>query len=85
RRVGLQPQGRAPVREHSELTNDSGEGIGKVTSGGFSPSLSKPIAMGYVDAEYTPPGTEIAAIVRDKPLPMQVAKLPFVKQRYYRG
>ncbi len=85
RRVGLQPQGRAPVREDAVIVDNSAKTIGKVTSGGFSPSLSKPIAMGYVDADYIEPGTEIAAIVRDKPLPIEVAKLPFVKQRYYRG
>jgi len=85
RRVGLQPQGRAPVRENAVIVDSSENIVGKVTSGGFSPSLSKPIAMGYVDAEYTEAGTEIAAIVRSKPIPLQVTKVPFVKQRYYRG
>ncbi len=85
RRVGLQPQGRAPVREHAELINDSGDRIGAVSSGGFSPSLGKPIAMGYVDTAHAEVGTNVAALVRGKSLPVQVTKLPFIQQRYYRG
>ena len=85
KRVGLRPQGRAPVREGVELTDLEGRIIGQVTSGGFGPSVGGPIAMGYVETAFAAPDTEIYALVRGKPMPVTVAKMPFVKQRYYRG
>ena len=85
RRVGLRPEGRAPVREGSELQNDKGETVGKVTSGGFGPTLGGPVAMGYVSAELASEGTALLAVVRGKPLPCRVATLPFVKHNYFRG
>jgi aminomethyltransferase len=85
RRVGLLPEGRAPVREGTELTDESGRGIGTVTSGGFGPTLGAPVAMGYVEIALAKPGTALQALVRGKALPVQVAKMPFVAQRYYRG
>lgn len=84
-RVGLLPQGRAPVREGVELTDTDGNSIGKVTSGGFGPTVGSPIAMGYVASDFASVGTEISAQVRGKSLPLKVAKLPFVEQNYYRG
>ena len=85
RRVGLQPQGRAPVREGAELQNDKGEVVGKVTSGGFGPTAGAPIAMGYVTAGLAAEGTPLNAMVRGKPLPCRVAALPFVPHNYFRG
>ena len=85
RRVGLLPEGRAPVREGAELTDESGRKIGTVTSGGFGPTLGAPVAMGYVETALAKPGTALQAQVRGKALPVQVAKMPFVAQRYYRG
>jgi len=58
--------------------------IGKITSGGFGPTLNGPIAMGYVDAAHAAPGTQLTLIVRDKPLPARVAELPFVPNRFVR-
>jgi len=84
-RVGLLPQGRAPVREGAELTDNTGRVIGHVTSGGFGPSVGAPVAMGYVETAFAAPDTEIQALVRGKSIPLKVAKLPFVQQRYYRG
>lgn len=84
RRVGIRPSGRAPVREGAVLTDNEGEEIGKVTSGGFGPSVGGPVAMGYVDREHAKPGTAVAAIVRDKPLEAEVAKLPFVQTNYHK-
>lgn len=84
-RVGLAPQGRAPVREGAEITDDSGEVVGRVTSGGFGPSVEHPIAMGYVARGLTGPGTSLSARVRGKALAVKVHKLPFVKQNYHRG
>jgi len=84
KRVGLLPEGRAPVRDGTELVVN-GSPVGKVTSGGFGPSLGGPLAMGYVETGSAKPGTRLEAIVRGKPLPVRVAPLPFVKTNYYRG
>ena len=85
RRVGLQPEGRAPVREGTVLQNDQGEVIGKVTSGGFGPTVGAPVAMGYVDTGLAAEGTTLQAVVRGKPLPCRVAALPFVPHNFFRG
>lgn len=85
RRVGLLPQGRAPVREGAELVDAEGKVIGKVTSGGFGPTLGAPMAMGYVDEAHAKVGSEVWAVVRGARIPAVVARTPFVPQRYYRG
>ena len=85
KRVGLRVNGKAPVREGAIIVDEEGNAVGRVTSGGFAPSLGVPVAMGYVRADLAAEGTQVAALVRDKPLPMTVAKTPFVPQRYYRG
>ncbi len=85
KRVGLIGQGKAPIREGAELVNDQGEPVGIVTSGSFGPSIGTPVAMGYVATEYAALETEVFALVRGKKLPMNVAKAPFVEQRYFRG
>ena len=84
RRVGLLPEGRAPAREGSEIATPDGTVVGKVTSGGFGPTLNGPCAMGYVDPAYAATGTPLALIVRGKPLPATVAAMPFVPNRYKR-
>ena len=85
RRVGLKPEGRAPAREGTEITDPDGRPIGKVTSGGFGPSVDGPVAMGYVETAFATDGTELRLVVRGKPLPARVAKLPFVAPGYKRG
>lgn len=85
RRVGLDIDGRAPVREGAPVMSDTGEEIGTVTSGGFGPSVEKPVAMAYVQSSYAQPGSEVSAIVRDKPRPAKVCRLPFIKPGYFRG
>ena len=85
KRVGLKPEGRAPVREGSDLQNRDGAKVGRVTSGGFGPTLGGPVAMGYVERDLAVPGTLLEAMVRGKPQAIEVVKLPFVPQRYYRG
>lgn len=85
RRVGILPAGRAPVREGTELVNGEGHPVGSVTSGGFGPSVGGPVAMGYVETQFGKIGSELYALVRNKQLPVSVAKMPFVPQRYYRG
>jgi len=83
RRVGIQPLGRAPAREGVEIQID-GQRVGTVTSGGFGPSVEKPVAMGYVAAAHTAPGTKIDLIIRGKAHPAEVAALPFVQANYKR-
>ncbi|MFG1498151.1 glycine cleavage system aminomethyltransferase GcvT [Saccharospirillum sp. HFRX-1] len=85
KRVGLLGQGRAPVREGTELFNADGAKIGIVTSGTFGPSVAAPVAMGYVDAAYSALDTAVFAEVRGKQLPMTVSKMPFVAPGYVRG
>jgi len=84
-RVGLLPGGRAPVREGAELVDADEQPAGQVTSGGFGPTAGRPVAMGYVSSPHAQPGTVLQARVRGKLLPVTVAELPFVIQRYYRG
>jgi aminomethyltransferase len=85
RRVGIKPEGRQPAREGSEIRAADGAPIGKVTSGGFGPSVGAPIAMGYVEPSYAEPGTAVTLLVRDRELPARVAALPFVPHRYHRA
>lgn len=85
KRVGLVALERIPVREHVELQDAQGQRIGEVTSGLLGPTIDKPIAMGYVDASCASPGTRVNAIVRGKPVAMEVTTMPFVPNRYYRG
>ena len=85
KRVGLVALERIPVREHTELQDPQGRRIGEVTSGLLGPTIDKPVAMGYVESHFAAPGTPVHAIVRGKPVPMEVRAMPFVPNRYYRG
>jgi aminomethyltransferase len=85
KRVGLIALERIPVRDHTELQDGQGNRIGEVTSGLLGPTIDKPVAMGYVDAAFSALGTQVVAIVRGKPVPMEVSAMPFVPTRYYRG
>ena len=86
RRVGLKPEGRAPVREGAALFADaaSSEQIGAVTSGGFGVSLNAPVAMGYLPTARAAAGTQIFAELRGQRLPLKVAATPFVPNTYKR-
>jgi aminomethyltransferase len=84
RRVGLRPEGRAPVREGAGLFDAEGRTVGLVTSGGFGPSVGAPVAMGLVADVLAVPDTQLFAEVRGKRLPVRVAALPFVPHRYVR-
>jgi aminomethyltransferase len=86
RRVGLKPDGKAPVRSHAKLFADA-EGsreIGEVTSGTFGPNAEGPVAMGYVPTALSAVGTQIFAEVRGKFLAVTVTALPFVTPTYKR-
>ena len=84
KRVGLRPDGRAPVRAHARIMDSNGEAIGEVTSGGFGPSVGAPVAMGYVASAHAAPGTPVTVEARGKTVPATVAKLPFVELRYFK-
>jgi aminomethyltransferase len=83
RRVGLRVEG-APAREGAEITDQSGVVVGRVTSGGFSPTLNAPIAMGYAPPALAEPGAELGVIVRGRQQPARVTSMPFVPHRYRR-
>jgi aminomethyltransferase len=84
RRVGIRPEGRAPAREGTPIHRPAGDVVGTVTSGGFGPTVAGPVAMGYVPAELATPGTRLDLIVRGKPMPAEVVKLPFIEPSYKR-
>jgi len=85
KRVGLIARERVPVREHVMLHNAQGERVGEVTSGLLGPTANQPIAMAYVQTQYTTTGTLLNAMVRGKAVPMCVSAMPFVPTRYFRG
>lgn len=83
KRVGIVPDGKAPAREGTEIMKD-GVVIGRVTSGGFGPSVNGPVAMGYVTREFAAPDTTVELMVRGKALPARIVALPFVPNRFVR-
>ncbi len=85
KRVGVRPEGRAPARAGTVITDARGAAIGVVTSGGFGATVGGPVAMGYVATDHSEPGTRVNLIVRDKPVEAAVASLPFVRPNYHRG
>ena len=85
KRVGLRPEGRAPVREGAMVLAADGSQIGTVTSGGFGPTVGAPIAMGYVGAPYAETGTPLQLSGRRGPEPARVAAMPFVPHNYFRA
>ena len=84
RRVGFDVDGRQPVREGARVLDDEGNEVGRITSGGFSPSLQRPIAMGYVASSLAEIGTSLKLEQRSKLFEARVAALPFVPHRYHR-
>jgi glycine cleavage system T protein (aminomethyltransferase) len=82
RRVGIRPEDRAPARDGTEIRDAAGRPIGRITSGGFGPSLGGPVAMGYVESAASAPGTALGLVVRGTTRPARVAALPFVPHRY---
>jgi aminomethyltransferase len=83
KRVGIRPEGRAPAREGAEIMAE-GRVIGRVTSGGFGPSVNGPVAMGYVETQFAAGGTKLDLMVRGQALPAMVAPMPFVPHTYKR-
>ena len=85
KRVGLLVEGRQPVREGATVVDADGSDVGRVTSGGFAPSVGAPIAMAYVPAAMATPGTTVQVAQRGKVHQATVAPMPFVPHRYFRG
>jgi aminomethyltransferase len=85
KRVGLKALARIPVREHTELQSATGERLGEVTSGLLGPTIDQPIAMGYVPPTHAALGSQVNAMVRGKPVQMEVVAMPFVPTNYFRG
>ena len=83
KRVGIRPDGKAPVRAHTPLHGSDDISVGEVTSGGFGPSVGAPIAMAFLPGSLATPGTQLKAQVRNKALPVTVCRLPFVPHRYH--
>lgn len=83
-RVGLSVKEGAPAREGAEIADQDGNVIGKITSGGPSPTLGRNVAMGYVASKYAELGTDLKVIVRGKAAAAEVVAMPFVATRYYR-
>ena len=84
-RVGILPAGRPPARDGTEILSENGEQIGIVTSGGYAPTLKRPIAMGYVPPLYAEPTTSVRLRVRGALLDARVVTLPFVPHSYRRS
>jgi len=85
KRVGLTALERIPVRDHTALHSLDGAPVGEVTSGLLGPTINQPVAMGYLPPELAAIGTRVNAMVRGKPVPMEVTAMPFVPARYHRG
>ena len=83
--VGIKPLGKLPAREGTQILSKNGKIIGEITSGGYSPSLQAPIAMGYINAEILQKNSEILLNVRGNSLPAEIVSLPFVEHKYFRG
>ncbi len=84
-RVGIKPEGRLIAREKTKIFNETELPIGEITSGTFGPSINGPIAMGYVDKEFSKIDTKILLEVRGKKHPANICKLPFYKKSYVKG
>jgi len=84
KRVGFAVEGRQPVREGARVLDGEGNEVGRITSGGFSPSLQRPIAMGYVASHLGEPGTGLKLEQRSKLFEAEVVAMPFVPHRYHR-
>ena len=84
-RVGIKPEGRIIAREKTKIFNQLDVHIGEVTSGTFGPSVNGPVAMGYIENEFSKKNTKVFLEVRGKKHPANVCGLPFYKKRYVKG
>jgi aminomethyltransferase len=83
-RKGFKIAGKMPIREGVEILNDNNESVGKITSGGYGPSVGGPVAMGYIQSECNNSETALHVLVRGRNHDISIEKLPFVEHRYYK-
>ena len=83
--VGLLPEGKMPVRDGAIIQDENGTQVGYVTSGGFGPTLNKPISIARLETKVSNSQSKLFALVREKKIAVEIIKLPFVKHNYYRG
>ena len=84
-RVGIKPEGRIIAREKTKIFNQSDVHIGEITSGTFGPSVNGPVAMGYVENEFSKKNTKVFLEVRGKKYAASICSLPFYKKSYVKG
>jgi aminomethyltransferase len=85
KRVGIRPEGRVIAREGTPVVDRAGREVGRVTSGGFGPTVGGPVAMGYVESACAAAGEEVGLDIRGARRPARIERLPFVPARHYRG
>ena len=83
--VGILPEGKMPVRDGATIQDENGNQVGYVTSGGFGPTLNKPISIARIETKFNQSQSKLFGLVRDKIIAVEIVKLPFVKHNYYRG
>ena len=83
--VGILPEGKMPVRDGAIIQDENGNQVGYVTSGGFGPTLNKPISIARIETKFNQSQSKLFALVRDKIIAVEIVKLPFVEHNYYRG
>ena len=83
--VGIKPMGKLPAREGTQIFDKNEKTIGEITSGGYSPSLQGPIAMGYINSDILKSNCEVLLNVRGNLIPAEITSLPFVEHKYFRG
>ena len=83
--VGILPEGKMPVRDGATIQDENGNQVGYVTSGGFGPTLNKPISIARIETKFNQSQSKLFALVRDKIIAVEIIKLPFVEHNYYRG
>ena len=84
-RVGIMPEGRIIAREKTKIFNEADLLIGEITSGTFGPSVNGPVAMGYIEKEFSKKDTKVFLEVRGKKHPANICGLPFYKKSYVKG
>ena len=83
--VGILPEGKMPVRDGAIIQDENGNQVGYVTSGGFGPTLNKPISIARIETKFNQSQSKLFGLVRDKIIAVEIVKLPFVEHNYYRG
>ncbi len=83
-RMGVKPEGKIPLRQHSELLNQEGRPVGQITSGSYGPSAGHPVAMASIQSKEAVEGNRLFAKIRNRDIPVNVVPLPFIPHRYHR-